>query len=454
MKRSFPAAHTLLFLILLTMTSRAEWRVGFAKQKITPEKPIPLAGYAARTKPFEKVDQDIFAKGMAMDDGAGTKALIITVDVCTLPGNVVEPVAQRLAKEQHLKRNAIIIGCSHSHSGPQISLKGPEEGNITPELTEGIVAYTRGLQEKLFQIGQEALRNLGPAELSFGQGLVHFPMNRREPTPRGVILGVNARGFADRSVPVLCVKDSQGKIRGVLFVCACHGTTMPSNHLGLSGDYAGYAQHFIEEKFPGAQAMFMMGCGGDANPYPRVTSLDLAEQHGRELAEEIARVLGTKLQPINGNLTCAMEQVALPLEKVDRGELEKRAAGSDSLRAGSAKTILKELKKGQEMPREYKAPAAVWQFGTNITWVALSGEVVSGYVPLIERAIGPLNLVVTGYCHDVFGYFPTAQVLKEGGYETRGLFSGDGWFAPEAESVLVGKVRDLAQKAGRKLPDR
>src|SRR5437868_14257846 len=38
--------------------------------------------------------------------------------------------------------------------------------------------------------------------------------------------------------------------------------------------------------------MFMMGCGGDANPYPRVNSLDLAEHHGRELAEEVGRVLG------------------------------------------------------------------------------------------------------------------------------------------------------------------
>jgi hypothetical protein len=34
-----------------------------------------------------------------------------------------------------------------------------------------------------------------------------------------------------------------------------------------------------------------------------------------------------------------MEEVALPLEKVDRSELEKGATGSDALRAGSAKHI-------------------------------------------------------------------------------------------------------------------
>src|SRR6266487_4074257 len=30
----------------------AEWKVGLAQVKITPERPVPMAGYAARTKPF------------------------------------------------------------------------------------------------------------------------------------------------------------------------------------------------------------------------------------------------------------------------------------------------------------------------------------------------------------------------------------------------------------------
>lgn len=50
------------------------------------------------------------------------------------------------------------------------------------------------------------------------------------------------------------------------------------------------------------------------------------------------------------------------------------------------------------------------------------------------------------------GYFPSASVLNEGGYETRGLFSGKGWFAPEAQGVLVKKVQELAKQAGRTMP--
>ncbi len=78
---------------------------------------------------------------------------------------------------------------------------------------------------------------------------------------------------------------------------------------------------------------------------------------------------------------------------------------------------------------------------------------VVDYVTLIERAIGPNRLWVAAYCNDVYGYLPSAQVLAEGGYETRGLYSGGvGFFDPKAQDVVVATVRDLALKAGRKLP--
>ena len=61
---------------------------------------------------------------------------------------------------------------------------------------------------------------------------------------------------------------------------------------------------------------------------------------------------------------------------------------------------------------------------------------------------------MAAYCNDVFGYLPSARVIGEGGYETRGTYSGTpGFFDAKAEDVLVGAVRDLARKAGRKVPE-
>jgi len=82
--------------------------------------------------------------------------------------------------------------------------------------------------------------------------------------------------------------------------------------------------------------------------------------------------------------------------------------------------------------------------------VALSGEVVVDYVALIEKAVGPNKLWLSAYSNDYYGYLPSARLLAEGGYETRGI--GGIQFSPRAQDVLTAKVRELAAGLGRDLP--
>jgi hypothetical protein len=81
--------------------------------------------------------------------------------------------------------------------------------------------------------------------------------------------------------------------------------------------------------------------------------------------------------------------------------------------------------------------------------VALSGEVVNRYVLATQNAIGHRKLWIGAYCHDYFGYLPTAQVVWDGGYETRGLFNGLGWFSEQAEQDMLQPIVKLAKEAGR-----
>src|SRR5688500_10743666 len=138
-------------------------------------------------------------------------------------------------------------------------------------------------------------------------------MTRREFTgDRGVILGVNPRGPADRTMPLLKVATADGTVRAVVFGAATHNTTLTGDEYRLSGDYAGFAQQYVQQQLPGVQAMFVLGFAGDANPYPRGT-LELARQHGETLGREVLRVLDTKLTPVAGPLTLQFDYVDLPL---------------------------------------------------------------------------------------------------------------------------------------------
>jgi hypothetical protein len=171
-----------------------------------------------------------------------------------------------------------------------------------------------------------------------------------------------------------------------------------------------------------------------------------------ELGDEVCRVLDTKLRPIHGPLRVAFDQVELPLAAPpSRERLSQLATGRSGWEPWMAGEMLKLLDAGKELPRHYRCPVAVWQLGDDLTLVGLSGEVVADYVPLIQESLGPLNLWIAAYCNDVFGYVPAKSTLREGGYETRGMYHGAlGMFAPEAQDILVEKVRELAKQAGRK----
>src|SRR5262249_10361313 len=156
-------------------------------------------------------------------------------------------------------------------AGPQLGLKAPQKDGAGAAEGLRTVEYTRQLQDKVVEVVTQAVAKLQPARLFWGGGVVHFVMNRREFTPNGIILGGKPPGLADRSVPVLRVDSAAGEPLAILFGAAVHNTTLGQDNFQISGDYAGFAQAHVQEKFPKTQAMFMLGCAGDSNPYPRGT---------------------------------------------------------------------------------------------------------------------------------------------------------------------------------------
>jgi hypothetical protein len=433
--------------------SAADWQASIASIKITPQKPIPMEGYASRVRPFEKVEQDIYAKALVLDDGQGHRALLITMDLIGLPARLAEPVCARITDKTGLKRDQILLSYAHNHAGPQLSLTAKPSPVLSAEAAADIIAYTQRLQDQLVDLAQQASAHLQPASLAWGAGIVNFPMNRREFTSNGVILGRNPRGLADRTVPILRIDTTADhKPLAILFGCACHNTTLTGQNYALCGDYAGFAQSEIQEKLPGVQAMFITGCAADADPYPRGKMED-ARQNGHDLAAEVLRVAAQpQLKPLNPPLHTTFDHVDLPFKPMKRDDLEAIVkAGKPGYLVPNATRLLEMLDHHEPLHTAHSAPIAVWQFGVNdLTLVALSGEVVVDYATLLEKSIGPLNLWPAAYCNDYFGYLPSKRIIAEGGYETRGTESSNpGFFAPEAQDAFINKAHDLAERAGR-----
>lgn len=459
MKTSLWLLPALLCCTVASLAPAAEptWKVGLAVEKITPEYPVRMAGYGSRNKPSEGVAHDLYAKAMAIEDPDGRLGVMVTTDLLGLYGAYAEQLAERVKEQTGLKRHQLLLNASHTHTGPSLVV---DSGNVLDnpkqdwpeEDYQANLKYSRELLDKLQKLIARAIEDLAPARLSTGTGVLHFAMNRREFTEaRGVRLGVNPRGLVDRSVPVLRIETPEGKLRGVLFGAACHNTTLTGRHYQISGDFAGYAQTTIQQEHPEAVALFMQGCGGDANPYPR-GSEEIARLHGTALGNEVLRVLKQKLRPVQpGKLRTAFRRVALPLkDPPPREQIEALASEGRGIAQYVAQRMKAVLDAGEKIPTTYETPIAVWQLGDDLTLVALPGEVVVEYVKLVEQALTPHRLWISAYNNDLFGYLPSKRVLAEGGYETRGLYAGGvGYFDPSVQDVIIKTVKDLAAEAGR-----
>ncbi|TAM78935.1 MAG: hypothetical protein EPN47_19865 [Acidobacteria bacterium] len=457
-RRASAAIVSLVFCALLCRSAYAaggSWKAGLAKVKITPHGSLWMGGYAARTHASEGTLLELHAKALALEDGTGRRAVLVTTDLLGLPQSVSEAVATRVRQKYDLSRDQLFLNSSHTHSGPVIGtmLSVAYEGKqgINAEQWEAVKAYTGRLEDQMVKVVGEALHKLQPATLSFGHGEADFAINRRVKSAAGYVGGVNRDGPVDHDVPVLVVRNQRGKVLGIVFGYACHNTTIGSDFYKFSGDYAGFAQQRLEDQYHGAVAMFVEGCGADANPYPRWdrerSGVELARQHGEGLAQAVEKVAEGSLIPVAGPLRTAFKvfpvQFAGPPTRAD---YEEQLKSDDIYVRKHAEDMLKIIDQQGHVPSSYPYSLEVWEFGSSLTLVGLAGEVVVDYDLRLKKELGADKLWVAGYSNDVFAYVPSLRVLREGGYEGGGAmiyYGQPGPFAPSIEEAIIGEVHEV-----------
>jgi len=433
--------YILCILLLASLPASAAWQAGVARVDITPTEPIWLAGYGARTRPSEGVRQHIFAKALALQDGAGQPTMLVTSDLLGFPREVSDVIAARVEKQFGLPRERLLLNSSHTHSAPVIGhmlLAAYPFGDA--ELAV-IQRYTAHLEDQIVEMVGRSLHDLKPAELSFEQGLAGVAVNRRRVGHR------DYPGPVDQDVPVLAVRTPEGTLRAVVFGYACHNTVLDDYQ--VNGDWAGYAQAALERAHPDAVALFVEGCGADANPLPR-RSVALAQGYGESVAAAVEEVLKGQMRPLSGPLRAAFVRVDLAFEPPPtRQELESRLHDEDVYTRRHAKLMLQALDRDGKLPDRYPYPVEVWQFGKDLTLIALACEVVVDYSLRFKRQYGFDNVWVAGYSNDVFAYIPSLRVLREGGYEGGGAMLVYGQPAPftwAVEETIAEKVDEVVKQ--------
>jgi len=397
----------------------ANWKVGVAVAKVTPKKMLFMAGYASRKTPAIGKVQDLFAKALALQDEQGNKLVFVTLDLIGVPQLMRHAVAERAEKEFKLPQANLVMNASHTHSGPSLRTTPLTEKDKDNPLAKDAWDYTQKLQDDIVGIIGKALAEVQPARLTWNKARCGFAMNRRRdytlpPDHPNANKAPNPDGPVDHEVPALRIEAPDGTLRATLFGYACHNTSL--GFYNWCGDYAGFAQEYLQEHRPNFTALFLTGCGADQNPYPRrsdvvpgITDLELSMQHGRSLSNAVEMALVVNPRQIAGPIRAAYEEI-----------------------------ILDYAKPGRE---SHPYPVQVIKIGNDLTFITLGSEVVVDYSLRFKREFaGAAGVWVAGYSNDYTGYVPSLRVLKEGGYE-----AAAGW-ADSVEDRIASKVHELHKK--------
>lgn len=425
------------------------WKAGVSRVVITPEELIWMSGYGSRDRPAEGTLHDLWAKALVLQDASGRKALFVSTDLRGIPKYISDRVRNRIKEKYGLSMDQILLNSSHTHTGPVMFDLVTNFVFIYPRDSSQrrkIEQYSLKLENDLVNLVGQALTSMVPVQVSTGNGIARFAVNRRNNEESGIAEQTDLAGPIDHAVPVLKVANEAGKLIAIAFGYACHPTVL--NGYQWSGDYPGFAQMELEKIYPGVTAMFFQGAGGDQNPMPR-RSVALAQQYGAELAAAVKRVLQEKMDQQPASLTTTYSEVSLPLQKPPTKEvLSKAAEGSPGTEKYWAIRLLNELNNGRSLRTSYPYPIQVWKIGHQPI-ITLGGELVVEYSINLKRIFGR-NTFVFGYSNDVMSYIPSATILREGGYEgassqkVRGMPST---WKPIIETLILEEVMRLAERA-------
>lgn len=431
------------------VAAEAGWKAGTARVAITPKQPMWMAGYGSRNHPSEGAEHELWAKALVFEAAPGSRYAIVTLDVCGIGRALSNTIRDEVQKRQGLARDRIVLACSHTHCGPVVGTNLITMYPLDDAQRQRVEDYATTLIEAVVGVVDEAAGHLAPAELAWQTGRADFAVNRRENNQaqaEALRSKLQLKGPVDHDVPVLVVKYAQGKPAAIVCGYACHCTVL--QYYKFCGDYAGFAQLALEKAYPGAQAMFVAGCGADQNPLPRGT-VELAQRYGEQLARSVERTLAGPLNPLtDAAISSAYEEIALPLgELPSREQVEKDAASKTFAVASRARMLLKTLDERGSLAKTYPYPVQTWKLG-ELTWIFLGGEVVVDYSLRLKRNLGSSHTWVSSYCNDVCAYIPSLRVLNEGGYEgaTSMIYYGlpSPW-GPTVEEDVVAAVGRLVR---------
>jgi hypothetical protein len=412
--------------------------VAAASADITPQHPAVLAGGMGRL-PFTGIQSRLEANAIAFKEETGRAVVLVAIDTLFVGPMLGDVLREHFIRIHGQRGEDLFLFASHTHYAPALDATKPLLGRTDREYVALVIDRAKGLLDWLLdQVGTVAA-----IERRSGSSL--GAVNRRKPWPlpylagrRGIRLEAamapNTLGSTDPTVTLWTVARSSGEPVAVIWHYTCHPTGYPSDR-EVSAEFPGVVREALRQRLGHSlPVVFLQGFAGDIRPSvpedrpfmdrtlrclafgPSFPKFDRAgwTRWSQALAEEVVR------------LSRSSEKLDVPVERV---------------RTSSYSVPLSRIVRGNNVDRPVHF--ARLRLDSHFDLIAVAAEPLVG----LRRFMPSPYVTPVGYLGDVFGYWPTEEDARHGGYEVKGYFrpfSLHGRLQSGLDSVFRSAIQGLA----------
>ena len=418
----------------------ATFRVGYAREDITPSDGVPLGGYGDTLKRISTGYLDyLFATCIAVTDAQDNTVLLFSQDL--IASTYYKEVRSNVSQATGIAEDNIMLCATHTHSGPD-----------QKQSHSGITSWKTTYLAAVVKAAQAALEDRSAAEISIGrtqaEGLNFVRHYLQEGgTYVGDNFGSESAGkiiaHAEENDPEMQVikftRAAEDKKDIIIASFPAHATTVNStNRTSLSACYPGAFRAAVERD-AGVHCAFFQGASGDQVPNSKIEEKNAInpknhKNHGEKLAEY---ALSVELTPMeDSKLVFKSWEYTGPSMKegLDDAELMAHASEIASLsnKLGSSHIDVQALVSKYGFLTVYEATGLVSRSKApetrtmRLVAMQLGSEVSMAFAPyemfgmhgkyIKDNSPFAMDFIVT-CTEDYQGYFPHVEGCEEGFYE-------------------------------------
>jgi hypothetical protein len=403
---------------------------------ITPQRPIPLAGWQDRVEPFDRVADSLEINGILLRDG-DVSALVLSIDALYVGNRLLRSIERQLERSG-LDDCLIFAAASHTHYAPTLDATKPVLGPLDEQYVAYVEERTSAFVERLVNCAAEGAR------LCYGVGSAAHAVNRRRLgwhlmgglPRRTVAMRANPSGPNDQTIHVVRLDGEDGQPLAILWSYACHPVAFPRS-LEVSAEFPGVVRGALRAQFGSdLPVLFLQGFSGDLRPPAFIPA-------GRHPKRRIADLLrGSRLGRFS---EFGYAQWSGTLARLVSGVASGELAGlAPAVHHAIVTVPLGRLIEGGHEHGELTISRL--ELSDSLQLLGLSAEVVVEYGTSVARVFPQIRSIPVGCVGDVYGYLPTRRMVREGGYEAEEFFEPfglKGRFRISAEQAVTDAMQEL-----------